>query len=147
MRASVVALLMVFLAGVALAVQAPLNGAVGRRLADSIATATVSFGVGFSVLLVMSLVRGEGLTLAKLSGLPWWGWTGGLLGAFYVSAVIMSVSRLGVVSLTAALILGQLVTALVLDRIGAFGMNAIDLSWQRILSVLLVAAGLLLSRL
>lgn len=147
MRTSLVALLLVFLGGVALAIQTPLNGAVGRRLVDSVAAASISFGVGFAVLLAISLLRGSGLVPEKLVALPWWAWTGGLFGAFYVTAVVISVPRLGVVSLTAALILGQLVTALALDRIGAFGMNAIDLSWQRILSVLLVAAGLLLSRL
>lgn len=146
MRSTIAALLLVFLGGAALAIQSPLNGAVGRRLSDSVAAATISFGVGFAVLLAASLLRGEGLALARLSALPWWAWTGGLFGAFYMVAVVTGVSRLGVVSLTAALILGQLVTALLIDRFGAFGVTAVELSWQRVAAVMLVAAGLLLSR-
>ena len=57
-----------------------------------------------------------------------------------------SVPVLGVLTTTAALILGQMVGAMVLDYIGAFGIAARDLSWTRLTAALLVGAGVILSR-
>ena len=62
-------------------------------------------------------------------------------------ASIWSVAILGVVTMIAALILGQLVAALLLDASGAFGLPVKEISLTRIGAVALVAAGLVLSRL
>ena len=72
---------------------------------------------------------------------------GGLLGAFYVWSALWSVSRLGVVTMTAGLILGQLLVAMVIDSTGAFGVPVNEISWQRMFAILLVGAGLVMSRL
>jgi transporter family-2 protein len=47
----------------------------------------------------------------------------------------------------AALVLGQMGAALILDTTGAFGGSVLAISWQRALAVLLVFSGLVLSRL
>jgi len=47
----------------------------------------------------------------------------------------------------AAMILGQLVAALLLDAVGAFGHPVQEMTWQRELAVVLVTAGVILSRL
>jgi transporter family-2 protein len=57
------------------------------------------------------------------------------------------VPRLGVVTMIAALILGQLVGAIILDAVGAFGLPVKEIGWQRIVAVALVAGGVILSRL
>jgi bacterial/archaeal transporter family-2 protein len=53
---------------------------------------------------------------------------------------------LGVVTMVAALILGQLLAALALDATGAFGLAVREISPTRVAAVALVAAGLVLSR-
>lgn len=141
------ALLAVALGGVAVAVQAPVNSALGRAIGQNLFAATISFAVGFAILLVLSVARGAVPSLAELRGTPWWYWIGGALGAFYVWAAIFSVPRLGVVTMIAALILGQLVGAIVLDAVGAFGLPVKEIGWQRVVAVAMVAGGVILSRL
>jgi transporter family-2 protein len=72
---------------------------------------------------------------------------GGALGAFTVFATLTGVPALGVVTTVAALVLGQLLAATALDLSGAFGLPVHALTPQRVLAVLLVAAGVVLSRL
>lgn len=140
------ALMVVVIAGIALATQAPINGALGRSLGSPIAAAAVSFGVGLVILIGLTLMISGPQTFAKLGVTPGWQLLGGLLGAFYVSAVLWGVSTLGVLSTMAALILGQMGAALLLDGNGLFGLPVQALTPQRIAAAGLVAAGLVLSR-
>jgi bacterial/archaeal transporter family-2 protein len=136
-------ILILIAAGVALSTQAPLNASLARVLGQPVAAAAVSFGVGFAVLVALSLFLGP---LAKLPMATWWQVTGGFLGAFYVWAVIWGVPSLGVVTTVAALILGQMVAALVLDATGMFGLPINEIRPTRLMAAGLVAAGLVLSR-
>jgi bacterial/archaeal transporter family-2 protein len=140
------ALLVVVIAGVALATQAPINAALGRSLGSPVGAAAVSFGVGFLVLFVLTLLLDGPSTFLRLGATPGWQIVGGFLGAYYVFAVLWGVPTLGVLSTMAALILGQMAAALVLDGSGLFGLQVLALSPQRIAAAVLVAAGLVLSR-
>ncbi|MCU0802778.1 MAG: DMT family transporter [Rhodobacteraceae bacterium] len=137
----------VIAAGMALSTQAPLNAALARTLGQPVAAAAVSFGVGFMVLTLLSLLLGGPGPLTRLPAATWWQVTGGILGAFYVWAVIWGVPMLGVVTTVAALILGQMVAALVLDATGLFGLPVHAVSPTRLAAAGLVAAGLVMSRL
>lgn len=141
------AVAMVVLGGVAVAVQAPINAALGRGLGATVPAAAVSFGVGFAVLLALSLLQGLGGSYLKLTQVPLWTLAGGILGAWYVFSAIWGVSSLGVVTMVAALILGQMAAAMVIDATGALGMAVREITPQRIAACGLVMAGLVLSRL
>lgn len=132
--------------GAMLAAQAPVNASLARAVGDPLLAACISFGIGFLALSVIGLARGAWPTGAALAGAPWWSWLGGVLGAFYVAVVIWGVPKLGAVSMIAALVFGQLVAALVLDALGAFGLPVHAVSWQRLLAAALIFSGLLLSR-
>lgn len=142
----IAALLLLCAGGAAVAVQAPINGALGRALASPLAAAAVSFGVGFAALLAVTLASAGTAPAGRFAGLPLWQFTGGILGAFYVWAMIRGIGGTGALTALAAIILGQLVAGLVLDHLGAFGLPVQPVSAARIGAVLLVGCGLLLSR-
>lgn len=143
----VAALLLLCAGGAAVAVQAPINGALGRSLASPLSAAAVSFGVGFAVLLAVALASAGAAPAARLAGVPLWQVSGGILGAFYVWAMTRGIGTTGALTALAAIILGQMVAGLLLDHFGAFGLPAQPVSARRIAAVVLVAAGLILSRL
>ena len=145
-QSPVLALIFMALAGLAVAIQAPLNSALGRTIESSLTAAAVSFGVGFMALVLLVALSGDSAAFGRAALAPRWLLLGGLLGAFFVWASLWSVPVLGVLTTTAALILGQMVGAMVLDYIGAFGIAARDLSWTRLTAALLVGAGVILSR-
>ena len=100
----------------------------------------------FACLLALTLAGGAGAA-GRLGTVPMWQFAGGLLGAFYVWAMAASVSALGVVTALAALVLGQLGAALLIDHFGVFGVAVQPVSPRRLVAVVLVGAGLVLSRL
>ena len=142
-----IALAAIALGGAAIAVQAPINARLAAHVGDPVAAAAISFLGGFLVLGLLTVIRGAVPGLTETTLVPWWAWLGGALGAFYVWAAIWSVGMLGVVSLVAALIFGQLAAALLIDATGAFGVVVREISPTRILAILFVGAGLVLSRL
>jgi transporter family-2 protein len=141
------ALALAALGGAASAMQAPINARLAAHAGDTLAAAAISFAVGMAVLAALALARSGLPGAAALAGTPWWAWAGGVFGALYVWSSLATVGALGAVTLVAALILGQLATALVIDATGAFGMAVREIGWTRIGAVILVAAGLVLSRL
>lgn len=136
----------VVLGGTAISLQAPINAALARELGGPVPAAAVSFGVGFVVLLAIALVQGQGEAFLKLPQVPTWTLVGGCLGAWYVLTSIWGVSQLGVLTLIAALILGQMTAAMVIDATGALGVAVREVTPTRIAAAVLVMAGLVLSR-
>ena len=71
----------------------------------------------------ITLVSGEGFgRLGEVGGLSWYYLIGGLLGAVYVTTVLITVRTLGAGGVTAATIAGQLTLSVVLDQLGVLGL-------------------------
>ncbi|MFE7744080.1 DMT family transporter [Nocardia sp. NPDC057455] len=111
--------------GAGVAVQARINGALGARLEDGVAAAVVSFGAGFVVLVVAFAVSGrlrEGGRRVRRAlsdgALRPWQLLGGLCGAFFVACQGLTVAAIGVTAFTVAAVAGQLLSSLVVDRLG-----------------------------
>ncbi|MCF3593313.1 DMT family transporter [Rhodobacteraceae bacterium LMO-12] len=140
------ALPVVMAGGAAATIQAPINSVLGRALDNTLAAAAFSFGVGFLVLISLTLVTSGPGFLPRVANLSAWQLSGGAFGAFYVWSALWGVPILGVVTLVSAMVLGQMLVALLIDSFGPFGLQVRELSVQRIVAVVLVAAGLILSR-
>lgn len=140
------ALVALVAAGAVLSVQAPINAALARGIGDTALAACVSFLVGFLVMAVVCAMRGVWPVPGFAGQTPVWAWVGGTLGAFYITALIFSVPLTGALTAATAAILGQLAMAMILDHFGALGLPVREISWSRIGGLVLVLAGLLLSR-
>ena len=136
----------VFVAGIGFGIQAPLNAALGRAIGGGVAAAAVSFGVGFAVLLILALLLGQGAAIARAPLQSPVLLLGGVLGATVVWAMLWSVPTIGILSAFAALLLGQLGAALMLDALGAFTLPVHPITPTRLLAVAMIAGGLILSR-
>lgn len=141
-----IASILMAVAGGMIASQAPINAALARGVASPIGAATLSFGVGFIVLLVATVLLGDGASLLRVTRMPVWMLAGGALGAAYVFAALWSVPKLGVLTTTTLMIFGQMGAALLLDQFGAFGQAQQSVTATRLLSAALVAGGVILSR-
>lgn len=146
MTLNLFAVFLIMFAGSMAALQAPMNAALGRDLGSATGAATISFGVGFLALLAMTMMLGEGSNLSRALVVNRWLLIGGVLGAFYVWAILWSVPVLGVVTAVSAMILGQLLVATLLDATGAFGQPIHDISLSRVAGIVLVGLGLVLTK-
>ncbi|WP_405179030.1 DMT family transporter [Nocardia sp. NBC_01377] len=114
-----------FCIGAGVAVQGRINGALGARLHDGIAAATISFGSGLLVLLVAFALSGRlRAAMGRVRGalaagtLRPWQLLGGLCGALFVACQGLTVAAIGVTAFTVAAVAGQLLSSLVVDRLG-----------------------------
>jgi len=137
---------MLFCAGAVLSVQTPINAALARGLGDLVLAACANFLVGFLMMAVVCLFRGVWPNAGFFGQVPVWGWIGGAMGAFYITALILCVPLTGALTAAAAVIFGQLAMAMIIDRFGAFGLPVQPITWQRVAGLVLVMGGLLLSR-
>ena len=137
-----IAILATVLAGGFIALQAPINATLGRSIASPLAAASISFAVGTAALVAITLLFAGGFGgVGGARGLGWLYFTGGLLGAVYVTTALITVRTLGAGAVTAATVTGQLATSLAIDRLGVLGLDARPLSWQRLLGLGLLVAG------
>lgn len=143
---TILSVLAVIGAGAVLSTQAPINAALARSASDPVVAACINFLVGFLVLAAIWAARGTALPRDIISTAPAWAWFGGAMGAFYIVALIWAVPTIGAFTATMGIVLGQLVAALMLDRIGAFGLPVHEISVTRLAGLGLVMAGLALSR-
>ncbi len=111
--------------GVALAVQGRVNGQLGQRIGDGVVAALVSFGIGSALLLAaMPMLPAARAGLRRLRGavrareLRPWQCLGGACGAFLVTTQGFTVSILGVAVFTVAVVAGQVVSSIPVDRAG-----------------------------
>ena len=124
-----------------IAAQGRLGDRVGSIEALAVA-ATVSAICAVAVLLVAR--GGVGRVGSGFTG-PSWQLLGGVMSAVIVLSITVAGPRIGIVATTAMLIAGQFVLATAIDRFGWFGVDQVAVSWQRVLGLVLLAAGALLT--
>ncbi len=132
-------LLTAFVGGV-LALQAPINAGLGRATGN-LPAALVSFTVGTLVLVLVVAASGKAGGVGSTFDVRWYYLVGGLLGAAYVTVALITVSSIGAGGVAAATITGQLVTAVIIDRIGILGLEQTPLDAWRVVGVVLLLAG------
>ena len=139
-------ILLALLAGTSVALQTGVNTQLRIGLGNPFQAGLVSFAVGTIALAMVSIPQGLRWNFNELSELPWWVWTGGLLGAFFVIVMITLAPRLGAATLIGLVLTGQMITALVLDNYGLLGFPVQKLSFLRLTGAILLIAGVVLIR-
>ncbi|MFD3462180.1 DMT family transporter [Nocardia fluminea] len=151
-RRKSVGLVFGFAIGAGVAVQGRINGALGARLADGIAAATISFGTGLIALLIAFAVSptlragfAQVRTAVSAGRLPPWQLLGGLCGAFFVAAQGLTIASIGVTAFTVAVVTGQLLSSLVVDRLGLAPNGRTPITPWRFVAAALGITGVVLS--
>jgi bacterial/archaeal transporter family-2 protein len=129
--------------GALIALQAPINSGLGK-VTGTMPAAAISFTVGTLLLLGIVVVAGEAGSLAKATDVKWYYLIGGVLGAAYVTTVLLTVRTLGAGGVTAATVAGQLTMSVVIDRLGFLGLEETPITAGRLIGVVLLFAGTVL---
>jgi transporter family-2 protein len=130
-------------AGALIAMQAPINSTLGKST-GSLAAALISFGVGTIALAAIVVIAGQGGGISHVTDVSPVYLIGGLLGAVYVTCALIAVKSVGAGGVAAGTITGQLIASVVIDRMGAFGLEQTPLSISRVAGVALLLVGTVL---
>jgi transporter family-2 protein len=135
------AVLLTALAGGLVALQAPINSMLGRSLGTWQA-AFLSFAIGTVALAFIAALADGGMSrIAGVRDVSLLYLIGGLLGAAYVTSVLVTVRTLGLGGVTAATIAGQLAVSVVVDQLGILGVTKQPVTAARIAGIALLVAG------
>lgn len=138
-------LFLALVAGAFLPLQAAVNATLRAPLGGAVQAAFASFLVGTLTLGIYVGVARSPLPQSLGSVAPWQ-WTGGMLGAFYLSMTIFLTPKLGAATTFGLIICGQLLASLVLDQVGFLGVPQHALNAPRVLGALFLLVGVFLIR-
>lgn len=137
--------LLAALAGALNTVQAGANATLNRALGQPILAALTVSAVNAAAYLLVGAVIGVGWPApGRIASAPWWAWTGGLMGAAYVLAMVFLADRLGALVFTGITLTAAVVTSALLDHFGWVGFAQHSAGPARIAGCALMIAGLAL---
>jgi len=132
MKAFYLLVILAILSGIVLPIQAALNAKMGKAVGDPSYSALISFVIGTIGLLIYALITRVDLSQIQQTGqLHWSVWTPGLLGAFYVVAVIIAVPKIGAALTFGLVVTGQLGLSLIVEHYGLLDLPVHTINWQR----------------
>ncbi len=137
---------MALAAGSALPIQGGINAKLGKTLASPLHAALISFSIGAIGLFVYCFLTKQSVTWTGLRELPLRYWAGGILGAIYVSIVIMVFPKLGPGLTFSLIVAGQMFVALLLEHFNLLVVQPHPISLLRVLGVALIVAGVVLMK-
>jgi transporter family-2 protein len=133
--------------GALIPIQAATNAAMSRAIGSVAITSLALFAIGFLVVAAWAIVIREPLpSLETLRHVPAYGYFGGIIVASYVTAITFLAPRLGVGNAIRLIVTGQIVAAVTIDHVGAFGAVVQRLTMGRAIGVVLMIIGVILAR-
>ncbi|REJ79265.1 MAG: DMT family transporter [Acidobacteria bacterium] len=133
--------------GMAGTAQAAINNKLNEFIVSPMVVALVSFIVGGLALLIYIVVSADSLSsIWTAKNVPWYAWTGGVLGAYFVACTVILVPRLGVALTFSLIIAGQMVLTLIIDHYAMFGVPERPVTLARMGGVAAIILGVVLIR-
>ena len=131
-------------AGVGIPILAALNAGLGQRIGSSVAAAVVLFAVALLAALAVLVLTGAQGALAQVQGQPPVLFLGGGLVAFYILSITYVAPRFGLANAILFVLLGQLVSAAVIDATGLMSSAARAVTPLRLSGLAVMALGVAL---
>jgi len=138
--------LIMLLAGIGIPLLAALNARLGANIGSPAAAGFVLFIVAFCAAAVVMLITGPG-ALRALPGQPWHLFLAGLFVAFYVLSITYIAPSFGVGNAVFFVLIGQLISAALIDQFGLFGAQVTPVTPLRLAGILMMAGGVALTQL
>jgi transporter family-2 protein len=134
------------LAGIGIPVLAALNSALGTRIGSPVTAAAILFTIAVIAAWVIAGFAGFP-GIGGVATAPKYLLLAGLLVLFYVLSITIIAPKFGVGNAVFFVLLGQIISASLIDHFGLFGAAVSQLSLTCVLGLGLMAAGIALTRL
>jgi len=135
-----------FLSGAFLPIQAGLNAKLGKTVESPVYASMLSFVIGTLGLITYILITKQSMSWAGVREAPAHVWIGGLLGAFYVTVIILAFPKLGPGLTFGLVVAGQMIISILLEHFNILVAQQNSISFMKVLGVLLVVVGVIIIR-
>jgi len=121
--------------GVMVALQGPLNAKLSQNIGSFILGTAITFAVGLVALIFLWFAGGAQGSWTAIKMQPLYMLSGGLLGVCFVWAFTWAVPQIGVFYVVISAIIGQMIGAVVIARIGMFGVAPTYLGMSQLIGL------------
>ncbi|UBM59993.1 DMT family transporter [Marinilongibacter aquaticus] len=135
-----------FIAGAFLPLQAGMNGKLAKTGGSPVHASMISFVIGAFALAIYILAVSQNMSWKGLKEAPAYAWAGGILGAFYVTVIILAFPKIGPGLTFGLVVAGQLLLSMVMEHFQIMGAQAQPISWGRIAGMCLIVLGVLIMK-
>jgi transporter family-2 protein len=139
-------IIMALIAGMVLPIQSGLNARLGKEISSPVHAAFISFIVGAAGLFIYMLLTRQQIELSQLKKAPAYLWTGGLLGAFYVTVMVLAFPRIGPALTFGLVVAGQMIISLVIGHFNILVEEPNPVNAWKLFGVLLIIIGVVIIR-
>lgn len=139
-------IVLAFLSGAFLPIQAGLNNKLGKAVASPVHAALFSFIIGSIGLIAYVLVTRQTVSWAGIKDAPGYVWLAGLLGAFYVTVIILAFPKLGPGLTFGLVVAGQMTLSILLEHFNILVAQQNSVSYMKIVGIALVVLGVIIIR-
>lgn len=136
--------LLVFLAGVFLALQQSINGELGNYIPLTYVVLIVHLVGGLCIFGYLKLVKKEKL---KIGPMPVYLYSAGIFGYILVFLTSFTIVHIGATLTTCLSIAGQVTASVVIDHFDLFHIKKVPFNSRRILPILLILTGVIIANL
>ena len=131
--------ILAILAGTIVTIKNVFNGQLSNQVGVYLSTVIIHL-VGLFTLIIIIIIKKQKISFQN--HIPLILYTGGMIGVFTVLFNVMSISTIGAALVTALGLLGQMLTSLVLEYKGWLGAKKRTLTFQKVISLVLVMIGI-----
>ncbi|EGQ2801413.1 DMT family transporter [Staphylococcus pseudintermedius] len=129
-------------------IQTAINSHLGQTLHSPFFASLVSFTVGASALIILTLMLHRHVKIHATSEqhgpLKWWHFVGGALGVIFVTTNIILTPVIGVTFTLITVMVGQIIMGLLIDHFGLFGVPHRHITKQRLLGFMLIIIAIII---
>jgi transporter family-2 protein len=137
--------LVIAVAGMLNAVQTGVNAQLNKSLGAPILAAPIVYLAGLAgILLVMPFTSARFSEYSKLQETPWWAYLGGVCGAVFIYVMLSTAQKVGAGVFASVTVTAGVMTSIVIDHFGAFGVDTHPVSLWRLVGVVLMIGGVAL---
>jgi transporter family-2 protein len=139
-------IIMALLSGAFLPIQGGINSRLGKEIASPVHASLLSFLIGAVALFIYTILTHQPVQLSGLKSAPLYLWGGGLLGAFYVTVIILAFPKIGPALTFGLVVAGQMIMSILLDHFNILVAQPHPVNIWKLLGVLLVIGGVIFIR-
>jgi len=142
---TLLAIFIALLVGSGYPIQAGINATIAQYHGHPLLAALTNTTVASLALLVAVLVLRVPLpSVTVLGAAPWWAWTGGFLGGFFVLSALVLAPKLGAAAFVSTTIVGTMAASLAIDHFGFLAYRVQPTTGLRLLGAVFVVSGMIM---
>jgi transporter family-2 protein len=139
-------IVMAFIAGSFLPIQSGMNNKLAKAGGSPVHASMISFAIGLLALVIYIILTSQNVSWRGIKDAPTYAWIGGILGAFYVTIIVLAFPKIGPGLTFGLVVSGQLLISMLMEHFHIMGAQQIPISIGRIMGMLLIISGVIIMK-